>query len=174
MNYSEDEDLIKTNCIKTYLHIHNPTVKDKPYYKIDKSKNILYLHNQKIITESESDGILEFDKIFTNENSSSDIYKNICDNMIQNFYEGKSYCFVSYGNTMSDKFKILIGDNNKKGILLQTFDDLITNNNNKKDTKIFLSYFSIYNDKIIDLSNINTENDLNNKFEEDFMKEGIK
>lgn len=173
MYYSEDEDLIKSNCIKTYLHIHNPTVKDKPYYKIDKSKNILYLHNQKIISESESDGIFEFDKIFTNENSSSDIYKNICDNMIQNFYEGKSHCFVSYGNTMSDKFKILIGDNNKKGILLQTFDDLITNNNNKKDTKIFLSYFSIYNDKIIDLSNINTENDLNNKFEEDFMKEGI-
>ena len=173
MNYSEDDDLIKTNCIKTYLHIHNPTVKDKPYYKIDKSKNILYLHNQKIISESESDGIFEFDKIFTNENSSSDIYKNICDNMIQNFYEGKSHCFVSYGNTMSDKFKILIGDNNKKGILLQTFDDLITNNNNKKDTKIFLSYFSIYNDKIIDLSNINIENDLNNKFEEDFMKEGI-
>ena len=171
MYYSEDDDLIKTNCIKTYLHIHNPTVKDKPYYKIDKSKNILYLHNQKIISESESDGIFEFDKIFTNENSSSDIYKNICDNMIQNFYEGKSHCFVSYGNTMSDKFKILIGDNNKKGILLQTFDDLITNN--KKDTKIFLSYFSIYNDKIIDLSNINTENDLNNKFEEDFMKEGI-
>ena len=171
MYYSEDEDLIKSNCIKTYLHIHNPTVKDKPYYKIDKSKNILYLHNQKIISESESDGIFEFDKIFTNENSSSDIYKNICDNMIQNFYEGKSHCFVSYGNTMSDKFKILIGDNNKKGILLQTFDDLITNN--KKDTKIFLSYFSIYNDKIIDLSNINTENDLNNKFEEDFMKEGI-
>ena len=173
MYYSEDDDLIKTNCIKTYLHIHNPTVKDKPYYKIDKSKNILYLHNQKIISESESDGIFEFDKIFTNENSSSDIYKNICDNMIQNFYEGKSHCFVSYGNTMSDKFKILIGDNNKKGILLQTFDDLITNNNNKKDTKIFLSYFSIYNDKIIDLANINTENDLNNKFEEDFMKEGI-
>ena len=173
MYYSEDEDLIKSNCIKTYLHIHNPTVKDKPYYKIDKSKNILYLHNQKIISESESDGIFEFDKIFTNENSSSDIYKNICDNMIQNFYEGKSHCFVSYGNTMSDKFKILIGDNNKKGILLQTFDDLITNNNNKKDTKIFLSYFSIYNDKIIDLSNIITENDLNNKFEEDFMKEGI-
>ena len=171
MYYSEDEDLIKSNCIKTYLHIHNPTVKDKPYYKIDKSKNILYLHNQKIISESESDGIFEFDKIFTNENSSSDIYKNICDNIIQNFYEGKSHCFVSYGNTMSDKFKILIGDNNKKGILLQTFDDLITNN--KKDTKIFLSYFSIYNDKIIDLSNINTENDLNNKFEEDFMKEGI-
>ena len=171
MYYSEDEDLIKSNCIKTYLHIHNPTVKDKPYYKIDKSKNILYLHNQKIISESESDGIFEFDKIFTNENSSSDIYKNICDNMIQNFYEGKSHCFVSYGNTMSDKFKILIGDNNKKGILLQTFDDLITNN--KKDTKIFLSYFSIYNDKIIDLSNIITENDLNNKFEEDFMKEGI-
>ena len=173
MYYSEDDDLIKTNCIKTYLHIHNPTVKDKPYYKIDKSKNILYLHNQKIISESESDGIFEFDKIFTNENSPPDIYKNICDNMIQNFYEGKSHCFVSYGNTMSDKFKILIGDNNKKGILLQTFDDLITNNNNKKDTKIFLSYFSIYNDKIIDLSNINIENDLNNKFEEDFMKEGI-
>ena len=173
MYFSEDDDLLKSNSIKTYLHIHNPTVKDKPYYKIDNVKNILYLHDQKNISESEFDGIFELDKIFTNENSSSYIYKNICENMIQNFYEGKSYCFISYGNTMSDKFKILIGDNNNKGILLQTFDDIITNN--KKETKIFLSDFGIYNDKIIDLSNItiNTENDLSNKFEDNFMKEGI-
>ena len=171
MHFSKDDDLLNSNFIKTYLHIHNPIVKDKPYYKIDSSKNILYLHNQINISESESDGIFEFDKIFTNENSCSDIYKNICGTMIQNFYDGKSYCFISYGNTMSDKFKILIGDSNNKGILFQTFDNLATDN--KKDTKIFLSYFCLYNDKIIDLSNINIENESNSKFEEDFMKKGI-
>ena len=47
----KDDDLIKTNCIKTYLHIHNPTVKDKPYYKIDKSKNILIIFKIQLIQE---------------------------------------------------------------------------------------------------------------------------
>ena len=171
MNFSDDDELLKNNCIKTYLHIHNPSVKDKPYYKIDKSQNILYLHNQMNISESESDGIFEFDKIFTNENKFSDIYENICGTVIHNFYEGKSYCFISYGNTMSDKFKILIGDNNDKGILLQSFDDLIKNN--KSNMKLSLSYFCLYNDKIIDLSCINSVDYPNHKFEDNFIKKGI-
>ena len=86
-------------------HTHNLTVKDKTYYKIDNSKNILYLHNQMNISDSGLDGIFQFDKIFTNENKTSEIYENISGTVVQNFYEGKSYCFISYGNTMSDKFK---------------------------------------------------------------------
>ena len=169
----DEEELLKNNFIKTYLHIHNPMIQDKPYYKLDLSKNILYLHNQLNLSESENDGIFEFDKIFTNEkNNNSDIYKNICPKMIKEFYEGKSFCLISYGNTMSDKFKLLIGDINNKGILFQTFDDII-NNNNKEKININFSYFSLYNDKIIDLSLINNVSislSNNNEFEENFMK----
>ena len=53
----------KKNFLNLYLHIHNPTLQDKPYYKLDFSKNILHLNKQMNISESESNGIFEFDKI---------------------------------------------------------------------------------------------------------------
>ena len=53
----EEKNHIKNNFLKTYLHIHNPTSQDKPYYKLDLTKNILYLHNKLNISDQESDGI---------------------------------------------------------------------------------------------------------------------
>ena len=167
----EEKNNIKNNFLKTYLHIHNPTTQDKPYYKLDLTKNILYLHKQINISDQESDGIFELDKIFTNEkDNNSSIYKNICGNILKESLEGKSHCLISYGNTMSDKFKVFIGDNNNKGILLQTLDEIKNNNfNNNENIKIYLSFFCLYNDKLIDLSYIN-ENIINNKLEENLMK----
>ena len=180
MYYSEDDDLIKTNCIKTYLHIHNPTIQDKPYYKLDLIKNILYLNNN---AEPDSEGIFEFDKIFTNENNNSYIYENICSNIIKEALEGKSYCFISYGTTMSDKLKVLIGDFDyssneinieNKGIFMNTLEDLINNKNINNNINISLSYFSIYNDKIIDLSLFQEKDLINiNNIEENLMKKSI-
>ena len=165
-SFEQEENNFKNNFLKTYLHIHNPTLQDNPYYKLDLTKNILYLHKQ--LSDSDTDGIFEFNKIFTNEkDNNSFIYKTVCDNMLNEFFEGKSHCLISYGNTMSDKFKVFIGDLNNKGILLQTFDDI--KKNNKENFKIYLSYFCLYNDKLIDLCNIN-ENIINNKLEENLMK----
>ena len=127
----EEKNNIKNNFLKTYLHIHNPTTQDKPYYKLDLAKNVLYLHKQINISDQESDGIFELDKIFTNEkDNNSSIYKNICGNILKESFEGKSHCLISYGNTMSDKFKVFIGDNNNKGIFLQTLDDIKNRNIN--------------------------------------------
>ena len=165
-SFEQEENNFKNNFLKTYLHIHNPTLQDNQYYKLDLTKNILYLHKQ--LSDSDTDGIFEFNKIFTNEkDNNSFIYKTVCDNMLNEFFEGKSHCLISYGNTMSDKFKVFIGDLNNKGILLQTFDDI--KKNNKENFKIYLSYFCLYNDKLIDLCNIN-ENIINNKLEENLMK----
>ena len=173
---SIDSEISKQKFINTYLHIHYPKIQDKPYYKLDLSKNILYLHNQMNFSDSESDGIFEFDKIFTNENDNSFIYQNISNDVIKEAFNGKSFCYISYGNTMSDKFKILIGDNNNKGILLQTLteiNDININNNSNENIKTYLSYFSLYNDKLIDLSNI-TQMDFDNKqFENDCMKKSV-
>lgn len=167
----EEKNHIKNNFLKTYLHIHNPTSQDKPYYKLDLTKNILYLHNKLNISDQESDGIFEFDKIFTNEKDNNlSIYKNISKNILKDSFEGKSLCLISYGNTMSDKFKIFIGDSNNKGIFLQTLDDIKNKNlNNNENIKIYLSFFCLYNDKLVDLSYIN-ENMINNKLEENLMK----
>ena len=176
MNSIEEESISKQEFLKTYLHIHNPKLQDKPYYKLDLSKNILYLHNQIKISDSESDGIFEFDKIFMNEkDNNSSIYKTICENILKESFEGKSHCLISYGNTMSDKFKVFIGDINNKGILMQTMDELINNNisiDTNENFKAYFSFFSLYNDKLIDLSNFN-ENGFNDKFEENLIGSAI-
>ena len=162
----------KKNFLNLYLHIHNPTLQDKPYYKLDFSKNILHLNKQMNISESESNGIFEFDKIFTNEKDNNlNIYKIVTGDILNESLKGKSHCLISYGNTMSDKFKVFIGDTENKGILLQTLEDIKNNDfNTNENIKTYLSYFCLYNDKLIDFSNI--KGNLNN-LEDNLMKKAI-
>ena len=157
----KDEDI---DFIKIYLHIHYPKIEDKPSYKVDLDKNILVLFDQINRTNSERDGIFEMDKIFTNENDYSYINEEICSNTIKESLKGESYAFISYGTTISDKLKILIGDVNDsytkvehRGLFPKILEKLInTINNNKsyrENISINLSYFILLNDKLIDLSN---------------------
>ena len=157
----KEEDI---DFIKIYLQIHYPKIEDKPYYKIDFDKNILVLFDPVNRTHSEKDGIFEMDKIFTNENDNSYIYEEICSNTIKESLKGESYVFISYGNTISDKLKILIGDVNDsyikvehRGLFPKVLERLISTINNNKsyseNLSINLSYFLLLNDKLIDLSN---------------------
>ena len=150
--------------IKIYLHIHYPKVEDKPYYKIDLDKNVLVLYDSINRKNSEKDGIFEMDRIFTNENDNSYIFEEICSNTIKEAIKGESYAFISYGNTISDKLKILIGDVNDsytnvshRGLFPNLLEKLISTINNNKSYRenlsINLSYFILLYDKIIDLSN---------------------
>ena len=157
----KEEDI---DFIKIFLHIHYPKIEDKPYYKVDLDKNILVLFDSINRTNSEKDSIFEMDRIFTNENNNSYIYEEICSNAIKDAIKGESYAFISYGNTISDKLKILIGDVNDsyskvehRGLFPKLLEDLINMINNNKSYRenlsINLSYFLLLNDKIIDLSN---------------------
>ena len=157
----KDED---NDYIKIYLHIHYPKVEDKPYYKIDLDKNILVLFDSINRANSEKDGIFEMDRIFTNENDNSYIFEEICSNTIKESIKGESFAFISYGNTISDKLKILIGDVNDsytkiphRGLFPNLLEKLISTINNNKSYRenlsINLSYFILLYDKIIDLSN---------------------
>ena len=132
----KEEDI---DFIKIYLQIHYPKIEDKPYYKIDFDKNILVLFDPVNRTHSEKDGIFEMDKIFTNENDNSYIYEEICSNTIKESLKGESYVFISYGNTISDKLKILIGDVNDsyikvehRGLFPKVLERLISTINNNK------------------------------------------
>ena len=137
MNSIDEEYDPKKNFLKLYLHIHNPLLQDKPYYKLDLSKDILYLHKQMGVTELESDGIFEFDKIFTNEKDNNlNIYNIVIEDIIKESLNGKSHCFISYGSTLSDKFKVFIGDIENKGILLQALDDIKNNDFNNNIEKL--------------------------------------
>ena len=174
MNSIDEEYDPRKNFLKLYLHIHNPLLQDKPYYKLDLSKDILYLHKQMGVTELESDGIFEFDKIFTNEKDNNlNIYNIVIEDIIKESLNGKSHCFISYGSTLSDKFKVFIGDTENKGILLQALDDIKNNDfNNNENIKTYLSYFCLCNDKFIDLSN-NKGNLADKNLEENLMRNAI-
>ena len=183
MDSIKEEKEEENDAVKLYLQIHYPKIEDKPYYKIDFDKNILVLFDQVNRTHSEKDGIFEMDKIFTNENDNSYLYNEICSNAIKEALKGESFAFISYGNTISDKLKILIGDVNYsyskaelRGMFPKLLEELITTiNNNKSYTEnisINLSYFILYNDIIVDLSNFMGKN-FDNFNEETFLKKAM-
>ena len=86
------------------------------------------------------------DKIFTNENDNPYIYEEICSNTIKDSINGESFTFISYGNTISDKLKVLIGDVNDsyikkehRGVFPKLLEELITTINNNKSYRDNLS-----------------------------------
>ena len=183
MDSIKEEKEEESELVKTYLQIHYPKIEDKPYYKIDLHNNILYLFDSINRKESDNNGIFEMNKIFTNECDNSSIYQEICSNIIKDSLKGESSTFISYGNTISDKLKILIGDVNEsytkveqRGLFPKILDNLITTINNDKSYRenlsINLSFFSLYYDKFIDLSNFIGQ-DFSNFNEDNFFEKII-
>ena len=183
MDSIKEEKEEENEAVKIYLQIHYPKIEDKPYYKIDFDKNILILFDQVNRTHSEKDGIFEMDKIFTNENDNPFIYDEICSNTISEALKGESFCFISYGNTISDKLKILIGDVNYsytktelRGLFPKVLEELLNTINNDKsytdNISINLSYFFLYNNIIVDLSNFMGKN-LASINEDNYLKKAV-
>lgn len=98
------------DSIKIYLRIKTPKIIDKPYYNIDLNKNIFSLISDKKKKESEEIFNINLDKIFTDERKNSFIYKQTCSEVIKECLNGLSYCFISHGETVSEKLITLIGD----------------------------------------------------------------
>ena len=96
--------------IKIFLKVRPPEMEDKSYYDIDLSKNIFTLYDQLIKGPSGKSKLYEMDKIFTNEHENSYIYEEICRDCIKESLKGNNFCFISYGETSSDKFKMLYGN----------------------------------------------------------------
>lgn len=183
MDSIQEEKEEENDLIKTYLYITYPKIEDKSYYKVDLSNNILILFDPITRTESDRDGIFEMDKIFTNEHNNSYIYEEICSNTIKEVLSGESFSFISYGNTISYKLQLLIGDVNDsytnaehRGLFPKLLDNLINNINNdishRENLSINLSYFCLYNNKIIDLSNFLGKN-ISDFREENFIKKAV-
>ena len=167
--------------IKIYLRIKKPKIIDIPYYDIDINKNIFSLHNEMKKSNESFDIILN--KIFTEEDNNSFIFKHTCSKVIKESLSGISFCFISHGETVSDKLNTLIGDitnNNNdeeyKGIFPTILYELYNENENKKinsDISLNFSFICINNNKLIDLNNF-IEKDITNFKGENFLKEGKK
>ena len=172
-NYPED-------AIKSFLRIEIPQIKDKIYYEVNSEKNIISLYDPAHKKPSDKTANFELDKIFTNENENSYIYEEICLNTIKDALEGISYSFISYGETSSHKLDVLIGNIedsnsniNHRGIYPRLLDNLFktikSKENKNKKINVLLSYFLVYDNNLIDLSNLTnvdlssyTKNDLLN------------
>ena len=83
------------DIIKTFIKIDSPKIKDKPYYSINKSKNIITLHDPVVKESSVKSSDFEEDFIFDENDSNEFIYKEICKDTIKNAINGSSYSFIS-------------------------------------------------------------------------------
>ena len=101
------------------------------------------------------------------------IYKEICKNCINNCIEGNNYTYISYGDSTSEKFELIIGNDKigKRGIYYILLDDI--NNNFKKNPELSLcfSFLMVNSSYLIDLAKLKnesledfTEKELINKF----------
>ncbi len=149
--------------IKVFLKVSKPEMEDKSYYDIDQSNNILTLYDQLIKGPSGKSKLYEMDKIFTNQNENSYIYEEICRDCINDSLKGNNFCFISYGETTSDKINMLYGNIedsytniNNRGIfprLLEKYIETINSNEEYKNNySLNLSLMCINGGKVIDLS----------------------
>ncbi len=161
-----EENICKIDMdrIKIFLKVRPPEMEDKSYYDIDLSKNIFTLYDQLIKGPSGKSKLYEMDKIFTNEHENSYIYEEICRDCIKESLKGNNFCFISYGETSSDKFKMLYGNIedsytniNNRGIFPRLLEQYIKSINDNEEYKhnysLNLSSMCINQGKIIDLSN---------------------
>ena len=171
MEINEDDE---NDIIKAYIKIDYPENKKEKIYEIDNSKKILTLFNFESNTHSETSFLFEFDKIFTNNDSNSYIYEEISLNCIKEYLQGISFSFISFGETISNKFYLLYGNLRKDisninnyGLAIRFLNNLI---NYKNKTNIKWSCFLVYEDNLIDLYdkcddiNINVDTFLKNAY----------
>ena len=184
---NNDIDIINNNeKIKSFIKLEFSEIQKKDIYEIDKSKKYITIYNLETkddIIEKKSYNF-EFDKIFTNNDSNSYIYEEICLNCIKQSFEGISFNFISFGETNSNKFNLLFGkikedynNINNHGIFIRYLKDLF-DKNKKYNYNIKLSSLLIYEDILLDLFNIidinNNKNNKENLDFNDFIKNSIK
>ena len=173
MKFNQEE------LIKIYLRVKSPKISDKPYYDINTIENIFYLYDDK---NKKKPFEIKLDKIFTDEHNNSFLYNQTCSGLIKDCLNGLSFCFISHGETLSDKLITLIGDTTDesnedkyKGIfprvLLELYNYIYKNKTTNSDLNLNFSFLCINNNKLIDLNNF-IDKDITNFKGDNYLKEG--
>ena len=123
-----------------------------------KDKNNIYNINQLLLDNIYLSQSFKFDKIFTKETTSEQIYLDICQDIIKGLLKGINGTIFTYGQTTSGKTYTMLGTVNYPGILpcaLKNLFDLLEiekkENNSNFNYNIYCSYIEIYNEIIHDL-----------------------
>ena len=170
--------------IKTFIKLEFSELKREDLYEVDESKKFITIFNSEKVNQiiEKKSYPFEFDKIFTDNDSNSYIYEEICLNCIKESLEGISFNFISFGDSHSNKYNLLFGkiekdysNINNHGIFIRYLKEMI-NKNKKYNYNIKLSSMLLYGDKLVDLLNvfnINIKGDeIINNF--DLFKNGVK
>ena len=98
-----------------------------------------------------------FDKVYSIENDSQLIYKEMCKDVVSSALEGYNGSIFMYGQTTSGKTYTMLGSPNNPGILPCVLRDIflkikkIKQTNDNIEFKVYCSYIEIYNEDIHDL-----------------------
>ena len=98
-----------------------------------------------------------FDKVYSIENDSQLIYKEMCKDVVSSALEGYNGSIFMYGQTTSGKTYTMLGSPNNPGILPCVLRDIflkikkIKQTNDNIEFKVYCSYIEIYNENIHDL-----------------------
>ena len=98
-----------------------------------------------------------FDRVYSIEDDSQLIYKEMCKDVVSSALEGYNGSIFMYGQTTSGKTYTMLGSPNNPGILPCALRDIfikinkITKENNNINYKVYCSYIEIYNENIHDL-----------------------
>ena len=174
----------QNEIIKTFLKIYSPNFQDKPYYSINKDKNILTIYDPIDKAPSDKSSDFEQDKIFVENEEMPYIYEEMFKNTIKDTLNGISFSYITYGDSNSNKLKLLIGDyknnnlnHNNMGLFPKFLHNLIkkvkeTEKDIKEKISLKISYFLEHDGELIDLSNLRYKNKEKNNFTEEKLFEG--
>ena len=97
--------MINDDKIKTFIKIEFSELKREGLYEVDESKKFITIFNSEKINQviEKKSYPFEFDKIFTDSDSNSYVYEEICLNCIKESLEGISFNFISFGDSNSNK-----------------------------------------------------------------------
>ena len=159
----EDENEFEDR-IRVYLKIKPSIASDKIFYNISKDKNVLSLLDNVTLDDQKKSTKVEIDKIFSHKDENSYIYEEVILNCVNNSLDGENFTFISYGDSNSEKYQLIIGtsdcyDNiNNRGLfprLLESYINKIDSNDVLSDTiSLSLSYIMINNNNLIDLTQL--------------------
>lgn len=121
---------------------------------------------ESLISLASNGAEFRFNRVFSPETQTYEIYQEMADDVVQGFMEGYNGTIFAYGSTGSGKTFTMMGDNDHPGVTPLAVSHIFEHiqQDTSREYVVGLSYFEIYNETIKDLLRPNSERSKNIKF----------
>ncbi|CAI2377607.1 unnamed protein product [Moneuplotes crassus] len=142
----------------------NVCVRIKPLKKgeeINDKNNLWNITDEKVIVNSRTNETFNFDKVFNQEYSTTDIFEQNIKNHIESAVKGINVTIFAYGQTSSGKTFTMRGSEECPGLIPLTINEifrLTADGKSGSNCKVTCSYMEIYNESVNDLLNPKNKN----------------